>query len=65
MAKLLFYIRIFPVTTILVVASFIGTLWILWPIDGALWIAAGMGLNVFIFCGLVGAALVPLFDSFD
>lgn len=61
MAKLLFYIRTFPVTTIMVVATFIGTLWILWPLDFAFLIAAAMGLNMFIFCGLVGAALVPLF----
>lgn len=65
MAKLLFYIRTFPVTFILVVAAFTGTLWLLWPLPGALWVAATMGLSMFIFCGLVGTVLVPLFDIFD
>ena len=62
MAKLLFYIRTFPITFILVVASFSGTLWLLWPLDVALWLAAIAGLSMFIFCGLIGSVLVLLFD---
>ena len=65
MAKLLFYIRTFPITFILVVASFSGTLWLLWPLSGvgALLGAAIMSLGVFISCGLVGTGLVLLFDA--
>ena len=66
MAKLLFYIRTFPVTFILVVSSFSGTLWLLWPLGGgALLGAAIMGLSMFISCGLVGTGLILLFDAFD
>ena len=63
MAKLLFYIRIFPVTTILVVASFIGTLWLLWPLDVALWLAAVVGLSLIIPCALVEGWLIVIFTS--
>ena len=66
MTKLLFYIRTFPITFILVLTSFSGTLWLLWPLGGgALLGAAIMSLGVFISCGLVGTGLVLLFDAFD
>ena len=65
MAKLLFYIRTFPVTFILVVAAFTGTLWLLWPLPGALWLAAIMGLSMFIFCLFVGMAVGILFEAIE
>ena len=65
MAKLLFYIRTFPVTFILVVAAFTGTLWLLWPLPGALWLAAIMGLSMFIFCLFVGMAVGLLFEAIE
>ena len=61
MATLLLYIRTFRVTFILVVAAFIGTLWILWPLDVALWLAAIAGLTVFFPCALVEAWLIDIF----
>ena len=62
MAKLLFYIRIFPVTFILAVAAFSGTLWMLWPLDVAFWLAAIAGLTVIIPCALVEAGLILFFS---
>lgn len=59
MVKLLFYIRV-----ISAVGAFIGTLWLLWGLDGALWIAAAMGLNGFLFGAFVGLLLCILYDSF-
>lgn len=60
MAKLL---RIIPVTTVLSVAAFIGTIRILWPLDGTLWFAAIVGLGVFIFCALIEGCLFDIFTS--
>lgn len=63
MAKLLFYIRVFRVTFILAVAVFSGTLWMLWPLDIAFWLAAIAGLTVIIPCALVEGALILFFSS--
>lgn len=59
MATFLRYMLVIPA-----VAAFIGTLWLLWPLDGVLWIAAAMGLNGFVFGAFVGIALGHLFDAF-
>ena len=61
MAKLLLYIRVFPVSFILAVAAFIGTIWMLWPLAGTLWLAAIAGLTVIIPCALVEGALILFF----
>ena len=58
MVKFLFYIRVIPA-----VAGFIGTLWLLWPLDGVLWLAAAMALNGFLFGATVGLLLAFLLDS--
>ena len=58
MVKFLFYIRVIPA-----VVGFIGTLWLLWPLDGVLWFAAGMALNGFVFGAAVGLVLAFLLDG--
>ena len=62
MAKLLLYIRVFPVSFILAVAAFSSTIWLLWPIDGTLCFAAIAGLTVIIPCALVEGALILFFS---
>ena len=65
MATLLLYIRTFRVSSILAVAAFIGTIWLLWPVDGVLSFAVIAGLTVFFLCALVEALVIDCFVPFD